>query len=1046
MRVFDKVLLEISDAFHVCNFTPVGLMEEELHEKTLFATVEHHEGTNASPATDHELYERKLFATFERHGEFSSAQLVLLSVDLFEEPTEDGREEHEAFRKISAILNEYQEQSYLLDPFLEQLVVPVVERLKEFAKEATLHPNKPGSMWRVDRLAMLLYSYIKCLRFFPHEIVDLTIALDYTRTPGALFQDKHHWALRYGVLLWLSLICIIPFDLSQFDEPASIGRTASLIESLGKEHLGKAGLERDAAAMLLSRFYMRNDTGSGFHAFVEWSQGLLRTSDDIFTTIGLLQVVCDVVKSGLPEQIKTEESSLLSLATLINDRKSLSSNSLVRKYKTKLVARIGLRMLPGSINIGRRKGRTLAGEEIDTNTPSSADEEIPDEIELILEQLLQSLQDKVLSFIFATQFRWSSAKGIARIAERLPPDFARQVLETIIELFSIHSIAAASLYDLPAIAESTWHGACLACAEMARRSLVPSRHLPALIDWLSKALYFDLRKGAHSIGSNVRDAASYVLWALARTQEPAALIPHASNLAKRLAAVALFDREVHIRRAASAAFQEHVGRMNLFPHGIDVLAKADFYAVSVRKNAYLVAASQVAEHAEYRQFLFDHLLDVVLRHWDVAMRELGAQSLRSICLLDLTKLGPEATSKAARLLESADLIDLHGGILVLSEIAQAYRSNIKEADLREQLLRGIFKYLANIPESILTTPRNDLVTSAACRLLARSLTIAEIELKERSSVPNWRTIVDFGLKHRNSNVQKAAAEAMAEISRLTDCSSTSVGGHFLSSGYDYIYLKSDAVNVIVNALRAGLNDYTIDERGDVGSWVRVASIQGLTSISELMLTNATSIPDFERYFPPENYHAIISGILKQGVERLDNVRQEAGSCFIRLLRLPLPSVADQEKWSLSGLELLKELFESNGYEPLSWSDGAWLFPRAIRLLGVPEYRQDILSGILLSLSSKTDSTRRPIAKSLVDYIEELPVSSDSTNSFSLLDLVNGLIERIKPNLSSNTIVVPILQTFEVLLEADGLRRLSDKPQGVERMSAVLKAFSEYMGQ
>ena len=122
-------------------------------------------------------------------------------------------------------------------------------------------------------------------------------------------------------------------------------------------------------------------------------------------------------------------------------------------------------------------------------------------------------------------------------------------------------------------------------------------------------------------------------------------------------------------------------------------------------------------------------------------------------------------------------------------------------------------------------------------------------------------------------------------------------------------LKSDAVNVIVNALRSGLNDYTIDERGDVGSWVRIASIRGLTSISELMLTNASSIPDFERYFPPENYHAIISGILKQGVERLDNVRQEAGSCFIRLLRLPLPSVADQERWSLSGLELLKELFK-----------------------------------------------------------------------------------------------------------------------------------------
>lgn len=91
------------------------------------------------------------------------------------------------------------------------------------------------------------------------------------------------------------------------------------------------------------------------------------------------------------------------------------------------------------------------------------------------------------------------------------------------------------------------------------------------------------------------------------------------------------------------------------------------------------------------------------------MRELGAQSLRLICLLDLTKLGPEATSKAvcqsfclaqftdnlfqARLLESADLIDLHGGILVLSEIAHAYRNNIKEEDLQQQLLRGVNEIL-----------------------------------------------------------------------------------------------------------------------------------------------------------------------------------------------------------------------------------------------------------------------------------------------------------------------------------------------------------------
>lgn len=77
---------------------------------------------------------------------------------------------------------------------------------------------------------------------------------------------------------------------------------------------------------------------------------------------------------------------------------------------------------------------------------------------------------------------------------------------------------------------------------------------------LYKALYFDIRKGAHSIGSSVRDAAAYIIWSLARAQAPTALEPYANNLARRLVAVSLFDREIHIRRASSAAFQEHVGR------------------------------------------------------------------------------------------------------------------------------------------------------------------------------------------------------------------------------------------------------------------------------------------------------------------------------------------------------------------------------------------------------------------------------------------------------------------------------------------------------
>lgn len=81
-----------------------------------------------------------------------------------------------------------------------------------------------------------------------------------------------------------------------------------------------------------------------------------------------------------------------------------------------------------------------------------------------------------------------------------------------------------------------------------------------------QALLFDRKRGVQSIGAGVRDSAAYVLWSLARTLRPSQVSTEAaSQLATRLVSVALYDRDIHIRRAASAAFQESVGRWVSFP-------------------------------------------------------------------------------------------------------------------------------------------------------------------------------------------------------------------------------------------------------------------------------------------------------------------------------------------------------------------------------------------------------------------------------------------------------------------------------------------------
>jgi HEAT repeat protein len=124
--------------------------------------------------------------------------------------------------------------------------------------------------------------------------------------------------------------------------------------------------------------------------------------------------------------------------------------------------------------------------------------DVPEEMEGILDDLFQAIQDKVLSVgshplkrahsecFQDTVVRWAAAKGIARISERLPSDFAGQVLETVMSHFAIHSVGVTTTYEMPTIAEPTWQGACLTCAEIARRGLVSDEHLPVLLGWLSK--------------------------------------------------------------------------------------------------------------------------------------------------------------------------------------------------------------------------------------------------------------------------------------------------------------------------------------------------------------------------------------------------------------------------------------------------------------------------------------------------------------------------------------------------------------------------------
>ena len=130
--------------------------------------------------------------------------------------------------------------------------------------------------------------------------------------------------------------------------------------------------------------------------------------------------------------------------------------------------------------------------------------------------------------------------------------------------------------------------------------------------------------------------------------------------------------------------------------------------------------------------------------------------------------------------------------------------------------------------------------------------------------------------------------------------------HQNKSAYSSLDLTPSVVCGMFDSLMNGLDDYSTDERGDVGSWIRIACVKGLSEFIYTLLPRAALIPNFADYLPVTKFHDALGGILKQGVERLDNVRQQAGEQIMKLLTLNPDS--DRTEWRIDGASLMEELF------------------------------------------------------------------------------------------------------------------------------------------
>lgn len=72
-----------------------------------------------------------------------------------------------------------------------------------------------------------------------------------------------------------------------------------------------------------------------------------------------------------------------------------------------------------------------------------------------------------------------------------------------------------------------------------------------------------------------------------------------------------------------------------------------------------------------------------------------------------------------------------------------------------------------------------------------------------------------------------------------------------------------------------------------------------------------------------------------------------------------------------------------------------------------------------------------MSASLVAYANAIPVSAGfEKNTYDLVTFVGDLLDHARSNAASNSVVVPVFQAFNILMQADALERLQDNSEGL----------------
>jgi hypothetical protein len=633
------------------------------------------------------------------------------------------------------------------------------------------------------------------------------------------------WEERYVMLVWLSHLLLAPFDLSSLSSddipvpydnlqgmtwlPADTPMVARSLLSLSLHYISAPGKEREAATALLARLALRGDMQALgiLNGLTQWAFASIQPSDDVespsvYACIGVLTFIARLGASGHVDDLAPLINYIFQQTLAVSQGQSAVSATIQTSASArKIVVKILRNITVMALSLSERGDGRITDDELSTI------------LEDAIDHFLVSLADK------DTPVRFAASKALSIITLKLDPEMGTEVIEAV-----IGSLGENILYEkddgslmtpfearkvgthllkrnLSAVDAQRWQGLILTLSHLLFRRAPPIHQIPDILQSLVSGLCFEQRSSTgSSVGTGVRDAACFGVWALSRkytTPELLALQPQVvaspsgqkevdvlQKLAVELVCAACVDPSGNIRRGSSAALQELIGRHpNTIAEGIPLVQVVDYHAVARRSRAMIDVAKATAS---LDQIYWSPLLDSLMG-WrgigspDAESRRHAARSIGTLSTQEVYRTMQLVLDRLLQKFSSSSRSDVesrHGCLLsiaaTIDSITSQWESSAETRDNQEA--KEVFSRVAKAWEIFGSSsgPTDDDLTFQTSRpeLTAEASSCLIFSLS--------RSIITIGLAHPPEMVLDRTLQILSVCASRSDDTSIETSSAALS--------------------------------------------------------------------------------------------------------------------------------------------------------------------------------------------------------------------------------------------------------------------------